>query len=111
MPSLCDLQMFLLLLFFATPNLLQRSKKALEESCSRVTFGPLLKKQQFVSRLVLAYKGCEVDESPPGTKEIGEVFGAKLNKGKGSNQAHCDIDFSLSLSCISLAGTLNLVHA
>lgn len=80
MPSLCDLQMFLLLLFFATPNLLQRSKKALEESCSRVTFGPLLKKQQFVSRLVLAYKGCEVDESPPGTKEIGEVFGAKQTK-------------------------------
>lgn len=84
----------------------------MEESCSRVKFGPLLKKQQFVSRLVLAYKGSEVDESPLGTKEIGEVFGAKqLNKEKGSNQAHCDIDFSLSVSCISLAGTLNLAHA
>lgn len=111
MTSLCDLQMLLLLLLFATPNLLRRSKKALEKSCSRIMFGPSLKKQLFISRLVLACEGGEVDESPPGSKETGEVFGAKqLNKEKGSNQAHCDIDFSLCLSCISLAGTLNLPH-
>lgn len=104
MTSLCDLQMLILLLLFATPNLLQRSKKALEDSCSRIMFGPSLEKQWFVSRLFLACNGSGVDESPPGTEETGEVFGAKqLNKEKGSNQAHGDIDFSLSLSCISVA--------
>lgn len=44
-------------------------------------FGPLLERQQFVSRLVLTCRGSEVDESPPGTEETGEVFGAKqLNR-------------------------------
>lgn len=84
MTSLCDLQMHILLLFFATPSLLQMSKKSVEESCSRIMFGPLLEKLQFVSRLVLACNGRKVDESPPGTKETEEVFGAKqLNKEKG----------------------------
>lgn len=101
--SLCDLQMLLLLLLFATASLLQKSKKALKESCSRIMFGPSLEKQWFVSRLVLACNGSEIDESPPGTRETGEVFGAKqLNKEKGSNQAHWDTNFSLSLSCVCL---------
>lgn len=44
-------------------------------------------------------------------KKLG-LFGVKqLNREKGSNQAHCDIDFSLSLSCIGVAGTLNVPHA
>lgn len=100
MTSLSGLQMLILLLFFAAPSLLQK------------LFGPSLEKQWFVSGLVLACNGSELDESPSGTKEREEIFGAKkLNKEKGSNQAHCDIDLSLSLSCISLAGTLNLPHA
>lgn len=106
MTSLCDCQMLILLLLFATPAYSKGVKKALGESCSRIMFGPSL---EFVSRLVLACNGSEVDESSPGTKETGEVFGAKqLDKEKGSNQAHCDTNFSLSLSCISLAGTLHL---
>lgn len=40
-----------------------------------------------VSTFVLAYEASEADESPPGTRETGEVFGAKqLYKVKGSNQ-------------------------
>jgi len=42
-----------------------------------------------VSMFVLAYEGSKADESPPGTKETGEMFGAKqLYKEKGSNQTH-----------------------
>lgn len=70
MASLCDLQMLLLLLF-ATPSLLQMSKKALEESCSRIMFGPSLEKWWFVSKLVLACNASKVDDSPSGTKETG----------------------------------------
>lgn len=41
------------------------------------------------SMFVLAYKESEADEYPPGTKEIGEVFGGKqLYKEKGSNETH-----------------------
>lgn len=111
MTSLCDLQMLILLSLFATASLLQRSKKALEESCSRIIFGPSLEKQQFVSRLVLACNESEVDESPPGTKETGEVFGVKqLNKEKGSNQAHCDTSSGWNAqptTCPALTGAVN----
>lgn len=42
-----------------------------------------------VSTFVLAHEEGEADASPPGTKETGEVFGAKhLYKEKGSNQTH-----------------------
>lgn len=42
-----------------------------------------------VSLFVLAREGGEAEEPPPGTKEAGEVFGAKqLYKEKRSNQTH-----------------------
>lgn len=89
MTSVHDLQALILRLLFSTPSPIQGSKKRFGVKLPKNHAWSLAKETAAGSMFVLPYEEGEADESSPGTKEIGEVFGGKqLYKEKGSNETH-----------------------
>lgn len=77
MTSACDLQVLILLLLFSIPNPFQGNKKNFGEKLLKKHVWSFARDTAAGTAFVLAYEGGKADESPPGSKDTGDVYEAR----------------------------------